>query len=62
MGRDDEGPPILATLREHGTTVPQAVLAAVDGFDAEDMLLASGVSAPDLQAVRSRLVSVSEEG
>jgi protein-tyrosine phosphatase len=55
MGRDDEGPQLLATLREHGTTVREAMLAAVDGFDAEDVLLASGVSAPDLQAVRGRL-------
>jgi protein-tyrosine phosphatase len=55
LGCDDEGPPLLATLRKHGTTARKAVLAALDGFDAEDMLRSAGVATRDLQAVRSRL-------
>jgi protein-tyrosine phosphatase len=55
MSRDDEGPPLLATLREHGTNVREAMLAALDGLDAEAMLLAAGVPARDVQAVRRRL-------
>jgi protein-tyrosine phosphatase len=56
MGREDEGPTLAALLRERGTTVREAVLATLDGFDAEDVLLAAGASVRDIETVRGRLV------
>jgi hypothetical protein len=59
MGRDDEGPPLIALLQERGTTAREAVLATLDGFDAEGTLLTAGVPAHDLRAVRRRLATTS---
>jgi hypothetical protein len=59
LGRDDEGPLVLATLRSHGTAVREAVLTALDGFEAEDVLRAAGVSTRDLHTVRGRLRAAS---
>jgi hypothetical protein len=46
-------------LAEHGTTKREAVLHALEGFDAEKYLLDAGVSTTDLENLRSRLVMVS---
>jgi len=57
MGQQDQAPALAALLAEHGTTARDAVRATLDGFDAEDYLLAAGVSAAEIQAVRSRLTA-----
>lgn len=54
MGRADEGPIIERILAEKGTTARAAILATLDGFDARAYLLAAGVSADDLAALRAR--------
>lgn len=55
-GRADEGPAVERLLAARGTTVAEAILSTLDGFDAEAYLLAAGVSAADLAAVRARLL------
>lgn len=55
MGTDDQGPVIRAALAKHGTTAEAAVLATLDGFDAERYLLEGGVTGSELAAVRARL-------
>jgi hypothetical protein len=57
MGQEDQGPLLAALLEGHGTTARAAVRATLDGLDAEDYLLAAGVTSADIQAVRSRLVT-----
>lgn len=57
MGRDDDGPIIEQILADKGTTVREAILATLDGFDVRAYLLAAGVSSDDVAAVRSRLLS-----
>ena len=59
MGTGDQGPIIRAALAKHGTTAEDAVLATLDGFDAERYLLDAGVTAAELRAVRARLVAPS---
>ncbi|EWC61917.1 protein tyrosine/serine phosphatase [Actinokineospora spheciospongiae] len=54
-GRDDHGPFIANLLAERGTTTTRTVLDLLDGFDAEAYLLAAGVAAADLEALRARL-------
>ena len=56
MGTDDQGPIIRAALAKHGTTAEDAVLATLDGFDAERYLRAAGVTGGEL---RARLVAPS---
>ena len=56
MGLPDQGPGIEAALTERGTTASAAVLAALDGFNAETYLLAAGASPADLAAIRCRLL------
>ncbi|MGW3963205.1 tyrosine-protein phosphatase [Amycolatopsis sp. NPDC005003] len=60
MGTDDQGPIIRAALAKHGTTAEAAVLATLDGFDAERYLLAAGVTGSELSALRARLVRPAE--
>lgn len=57
MGQEDQGPLLAALLQGYGTTARAAVLATLEGLDAEDYLLAAGVTSADIQAVRSRLVT-----
>lgn len=57
MGREDQGPMIEKILADKGTTAREALLATLDGFDAEAYLLAAGVSSDDLVAIRSRLLA-----
>ena len=56
MGIADQSPLIKAMLKDRGTTVRQAMLDILDGFDAEDYLLNAGVSRADIEAVRARLL------
>ena len=56
MGQPDQGPSIEAALAEQGTTAREAILAAIDGFDAETYLLTAGVSPDSLAVVRHRLL------
>lgn len=56
MGRPDEQPHVEALLAERGTTVREAVLDALDGFDVESYLLDAGVSREDIATLRRRLV------
>jgi hypothetical protein len=49
IGQQDQGPSIEAALADRGTTAWDAILATLDGFDAETYLLtALSVSAPTL--------------
>jgi len=56
MGQQDQGPVIEATLAERGTTARDAILATLDGFDAETYLLTAGVTPADLATIRHRLL------
>jgi len=56
MGIADQSPLIKAMLKDRGTTVRQAMLDILDGFDAEDYLLNAGVPRADIEAVRARLL------
>jgi protein-tyrosine phosphatase len=56
MGQQDQGPSIEAALAERGTTAREAILATLDGFDAENYLLTAGVSPASLATVRHRLL------
>jgi hypothetical protein len=55
VGQQDQGPAIEAELARRGTTTRGAILATLDGFDVYQYLLAAGVSATDLAAIRCRL-------
>jgi protein-tyrosine phosphatase len=54
LGREDDGPQIAALMAKHGTTVRDAILDVLDGFDARAYLIAAGVSDVDLAALRER--------
>jgi len=56
MGQQDQGPSIEAALAERGTTARDAILATLDGFDAETYLLTAGVSPASLATIRHRLL------
>jgi protein-tyrosine phosphatase len=56
LGLPDQEPGINAALAARGTTARQAMLAALDGFDAETYLLAAGVSPSSIGAIRARLL------
>jgi hypothetical protein len=56
MGRQDDRPAIERMLAQRGTTAHAAVLATLDGFDAETYLLAAGVATADLKTIRHRLL------
>ncbi|MCF6469400.1 tyrosine-protein phosphatase [Nonomuraea sp. MG754425] len=58
LGIDDQTDGIQDILTRRNTTVRAALLDALDGLDVEDHLRAAGLIAPDLQAVRERLVRV----
>lgn len=56
MGQQDQGPSIEAALAERGTTASEAILATLDGFNAETYLLTAGVSPANLATIRHRLL------
>jgi hypothetical protein len=56
IGQQDQGPSIEAALAERGTTAREAIVATLDGFDAETYLLTAGVSPASLAAIRHRLL------
>jgi protein-tyrosine phosphatase len=56
LGLPDQGPGIDAALAARGSTGRQAMLSALDGFDAERYLLAAGVSPSSIGAIRTRLL------
>lgn len=56
MGQPDQQPVIEAALAERNTTAREAILATLDGFDAETYLLTAGVSRASLAAIRHRLL------
>jgi len=58
MGTADEEPIIQAVLAGRGTTVEEAVMATLDGFDVEQYLLGAGVAAGELGSVRRRLLGL----
>ncbi|OLZ46823.1 protein tyrosine phosphatase [Amycolatopsis keratiniphila subsp. nogabecina] len=55
MGTADQEPLIQAVLADRGTTVEEAVMATLEGFDVEQYLRAAGVTGRELHDVRSRL-------
>jgi protein-tyrosine phosphatase len=55
-GKPDQGAIIEAALAERDTTVRDAILATLDGFDAGTYLLAAGASHASLAAIRRRLL------
>lgn len=57
LGVEDQGSLIASLLAQRGTTTTGAVLAALDGFDAREYLLAAGVSGAALDDLRRRLVA-----
>lgn len=57
LGTADQEPVIQAALADRGTTAEEAVIATLDGFDAEQYLLAAGVTGSELHDVRSRLAA-----
>jgi protein-tyrosine phosphatase len=52
----DQGPIIQSILASRGTTTQAAIVSTLDGFDAEQYLLAAGVSSDDIEVIRSRLL------
>jgi protein-tyrosine phosphatase len=58
LGMDQQAPVLERILAEKGTTARRALLDVLDGFDAEEYLLAAGADKDDLTAVRSRLVQL----
>jgi protein-tyrosine phosphatase len=56
MGLPDQRPVIEAALAQRGTTARAAILATLDGFDAESYLLTAGVSPDSLATIRGRLL------
>lgn len=57
IGLAEEGPAIERIYADKGTTAGAAVLAALEGFAVEEYLLAAGVTASDLAALRQRLLA-----
>lgn len=55
MGQQDQGPIIEAALAERGSP-RDAILATLDGLDAETYLGTAGVSPADLATIRHRLL------
>lgn len=55
-GEEDEAPKIAAFLREQGTTASEVIVELLAGFDVEGTLLAAGLTAADVGALRRRLV------
>lgn len=55
LGHPDQSPRIAAVMRRHGTSTRATILDTLEGFDAEAYLLAAGVTATELAAVRARL-------
>jgi protein tyrosine/serine phosphatase len=56
MGTDDEEPVLRTILADKGTTIEEAVVATLDGFDVERYLLDAGVSSDELHSIRTRLL------
>ena len=56
IGMEDQAPMIQSILTSRGTTTKAAILRTLDGFDAEQYLLAAGVSGTDLESIRNRLL------
>lgn len=56
LGEPDDGPEIAALLADRGTTVRDAILAVLDGFDAAGYLRGAGVSAADIATIRHWLL------
>jgi len=56
MGQQDQQPSLEAALAERHTTAREAILATLDGFDAETYLLTAGVSRASLVTIRHRLL------
>ncbi len=56
IGRPDQQPEIAAVLSEHGTTAREVLTGLLDGFDAHEYLLAGGMDAGDVEALRVRLL------
>jgi hypothetical protein len=55
-GEPDQGPSIAAYLQSLGITPHQAVLAALDAFDAQAHARRAGVTAEQLKRLRCRLL------
>ncbi|RSM58972.1 protein-tyrosine-phosphatase [Amycolatopsis sp. WAC 01376] len=55
MGTADQQPFIQGVLEDRGTTVEEAVMTTLDGFDVEQYLLSAGVTSSELHSVRNRL-------
>jgi hypothetical protein len=56
-GEEDEGPIVERILRREGTTAREAMLAALDGFDAPRYLRDSGLARAEAAALESRFVA-----
>lgn len=56
LGKPDPEAEVAAALASRGTTARAALLGVLDGFDAEDYLLAAGVPARELALLRRALV------
>ncbi|GAB3455964.1 tyrosine-protein phosphatase [Streptomonospora sediminis] len=56
LGREDEGPAIQAALAQRGTNLRDACLDVLAGLDARAYLQDAGVTAADLDVLRSRLI------
>lgn len=56
MGEPDQAPQVASSLAKRGTTARAAILATLNGFDAESHLVAAGVTPTDLEVIRTRLV------
>jgi hypothetical protein len=57
MSTPDQAPQLEAILTRRGITARDAVLAILDGFDAEVYLRDAGVTPADLDRIRDRLLS-----
>jgi hypothetical protein len=55
-GEPDQGPVLESYLASRGTTAGEVLLATLDALDVEATLLAGGLTASDVSALRSRLL------
>lgn len=56
-GEDDQGPALRAFLAEHGTTAEALIVGLLGALDLEAHLCGAGLTEPQVQALRRRLVS-----
>jgi protein-tyrosine phosphatase len=61
VGREDEGPKLIAFLADRGTSAEEVIATTLSSLDVESLLLAGGLSGQDLADLRARLLGAPTE-